>query len=306
MYSRVVLQVAPETVDTVIRGNASQTFSMTEALDTLATHFGNILALDSLVQMYLTRVVVTVFKVEPTAATLTWPLPGAPIYALNDSVTNCTRAPTVDAFECESHAGAAVVPSVEHIAFPSLRGVCAGVSTTEVNVIRYASDKLFGGATNVLPVVSSVLAVTVGCREGSIALGSNNPIEFSFPISPGAVNVSCQFWMEATSAWNASGCVTVNDGHESLQTCRCDHLTSFGVVSNFGTTESESQRSYEHELALTLILYIGAACSIVCLVAVVVLYAMFPKARNIDKRILQQLSVAYAAMLGMFLIATAK
>jgi hypothetical protein len=111
----------------------------------------------------------------------------------------------------------------------------------------------------------------------------------------------CVFWQYdqtedgeflPSGLWSSEGCRTVESTPLSL-VCECDHLTSFAIMTD---TSGQAHSS----LALEIITYIGVAISVPCLLAVLVIYGIYPDLRDLSGVILMHLCANLAVALLLF------
>ncbi|XP_042221220.1 adhesion G protein-coupled receptor L3-like isoform X4 [Homarus americanus] len=112
----------------------------------------------------------------------------------------------------------------------------------------------------------------------SASLGAGRHIELSEPVvltfamirTVNVTNPACVFWDYTTSSWSEEGCrvLRYNTTHT---VCECDHLTNFAVLMDVHATPL----AYPHQLALSIITYVGCVISIVCLLLATIVFHAF-------------------------------
>lgn len=115
-------------------------------------------------------------------------------------------------------------------------------------------------------------------RVLSASLGAGRHIELSEPVvltfamirTVNVTNPACVFWDYTTSSWSEEGCrvLRYNTSHT---VCECDHLTNFAVLMDVHATPL----AYPHQLALSIITYVGCVISIVCLLLATIIFHAF-------------------------------
>ncbi|XP_071523911.1 latrophilin Cirl-like isoform X2 [Panulirus ornatus] len=115
-------------------------------------------------------------------------------------------------------------------------------------------------------------------RVLSASLGAGRHIELSEPVvltftmlrTVNVTNPACVFWDYTTSSWSEEGCrvLRYNTSHT---VCECDHLTNFAVLMDVHATPL----AYPHQLALSIITYVGCVISIVCLLLATIVFHAF-------------------------------
>ncbi|KAK7023661.1 hypothetical protein SK128_023384 [Halocaridina rubra] len=115
-------------------------------------------------------------------------------------------------------------------------------------------------------------------RVLSASLGAGRHIELSEPVvltfamirTVNVTNPGCVFWDYTTSSWSEEGCrvLRYNTSHT---VCECDHLTNFAVLMDVHATPL----SYPHQLALSIITYVGCIISIICLLLATIVFHAF-------------------------------
>ncbi|EGD77908.1 hypothetical protein PTSG_09543 [Salpingoeca rosetta] len=110
-------------------------------------------------------------------------------------------------------------------------------------------------------------------------------VEFSLPVGYLDNNTAgervCSFWRVPrasgeSAGWSDVGCqpVSIKDG---FLTCRCNHLTNFAILANFGGGGSTSSTDKK---ALSFITYIGVGVSVFCMVLTVGVYLWYKRLRE--------------------------
>ncbi|XP_064087853.1 latrophilin Cirl-like isoform X4 [Macrobrachium nipponense] len=115
-------------------------------------------------------------------------------------------------------------------------------------------------------------------RVLSASLGAGRHIELSEPVvltfamirTVNVTNPACVFWDYTTSSWSEEGCrvLRYNTSHT---VCECEHLTNFAVLMDVHATPVP----YPHQLALSIITYVGCIISIVCLLLATIVFHAF-------------------------------
>ncbi|KAB7506979.1 Adhesion G protein-coupled receptor L3, partial [Armadillidium nasatum] len=115
-------------------------------------------------------------------------------------------------------------------------------------------------------------------RVISASLGAGRHIELSEPVfitftmirTENVSNAACVFWDFTTNSWSEEGCSVIlyNITHA---TCRCDHLTNFAVLMDVHA----SPISPQHQVALSVITYVGCVISIVGLLLATIVFHAF-------------------------------
>ncbi|XP_066913182.1 adhesion G-protein coupled receptor G2-like, partial [Clytia hemisphaerica] len=106
--------------------------------------------------------------------------------------------------------------------------------------------------------------------------------------------------------WSTKGCITIQpneiDDVTSVVNCQCNHLTNFAVLFTIdGVTTAEKVDS-GHELALTLISYIGCGISLACIMMTLLTLALFkPMRRHIPSKVLIGLCTSIGCLIIVFI-----
>ncbi|KAL7847400.1 hypothetical protein SRHO_G00223800 [Serrasalmus rhombeus] len=148
-------------------------------------------------------------------------------------------------------------------------------------------------------LVSGVLGCSVAnlsisdLRENvTIILRNTEPV-------PADSSVSCVFWKSnlnsGSGGWSSEGCTVLNrTANETV--CRCNHLTSFGVLLGHGTPS----------IILTFITHIGCGISATFLSLTLITYLVFEELRvDIPSKILIQFCLALLLLNLVFLLDSA-
>ncbi|XP_078513773.1 adhesion G-protein coupled receptor G2-like [Lissotriton helveticus] len=136
-------------------------------------------------------------------------------------------------------------------------------------------------------------------------LASDVTITLRTSIPPSEANFTkkCVFWdfnrNNGTGGWSSEGCaVAGSKGNETV--CKCNHLTSFGVLLDFSRNSTYSPLQV---LILTFITYIGCGLSAIFLAITLVTYIAFEKIRrDYPSQILIQLCAALLCLNLTFLL----
>lgn len=179
--------------------------------------------------------------------------------------------------------------------------------------VIYSKDQLFKNnisVTAVAEVMGKVLTATIlNARPGSyFDPGRYMTYTVFHPRANSTHDLSTRvpgWYDESTGTWDSSGCIIVDDLSTDISTtCRCEHLTSFAVLMDARRNDDGSAAPAEdHAVALSMITLIGCSASAICLLATVITYAIFPRARTFNKKILQHL--AFSLLVAMVLFVTA-
>eukprot|EP01137_Pigoraptor_chileana_P023503 Opistho-2@89865 len=89
----------------------------------------------------------------------------------------------------------------------------------------------------------------------------------------------CGFWNATALGWETSGCVMITRAG-ALVTCRCTHLTSFGVLFDTSIGGSSAIPSRD-EKALSYLTYIGCSLSIVGCALTIITFVALPRLRTV-------------------------
>nr|XP_033805806.1 adhesion G-protein coupled receptor G2 [Geotrypetes seraphini]XP_033805807.1 adhesion G-protein coupled receptor G2 [Geotrypetes seraphini] len=116
--------------------------------------------------------------------------------------------------------------------------------------------------------------------------------------------VHCVFWNFSADGgrgdWSSEGC-TVASSRIDQTVCKCNHLTSFGVLLDL--SRNSNSIPPEHVLILTFITYIGCGLSAIFLSVTLVTYIAFEKIRrDYPSKILIQLCAALLMLNLVFLV----
>ncbi|XP_056414733.1 adhesion G-protein coupled receptor G2 isoform X2 [Hyla sarda] len=115
--------------------------------------------------------------------------------------------------------------------------------------------------------------------------------------------VECVFWdfnkNSGSGGWSSYGCSVYNRTHNET-VCKCNHLTSFGILMNVSPNVSLNPKDL---LILTFITYIGCGLSAIFLSVTLVTYIAFEKIRrDYPSKILIQLCAALVCLNLTFLL----
>ncbi|XP_069802319.1 adhesion G-protein coupled receptor G2 [Dendropsophus ebraccatus] len=115
--------------------------------------------------------------------------------------------------------------------------------------------------------------------------------------------VECVFWdfnkNNGSGGWSSYGCSVANTSHNEI-VCKCNHLTSFGILMNVSPNDQLNSKDL---LVLTFITYIGCGLSAIFLSVTLVTYIAFEKIRrDYPSKILIQLCAALVCLNLTFLL----
>ncbi|XP_076048684.1 latrophilin Cirl-like isoform X2 [Oratosquilla oratoria] len=145
----------------------------------------------------------------------------------------------------------------------------------------------------------------INSRVVSASLGAGRHIELPEPVvltfkmilTVNVTNPACVFWDYTTNSWSEEGCrvLRYNTSHTI---CECDHLTNFAVLMDIHATPL----AYPHQLALSIITYVGCVISIVCLLLATIVFHAFRGLKSdrttIHKNLCVCLLIAECVFLG--------
>ena len=151
-------------------------------------------------------------------------------------------------------------------------------------------------------VGSEVLTVTMINEDTGRAIALNGEVVLRLALhETESTGEKCVFWDTVARDWDPTGCaqdaVATASSPAGLVVCRCNHTTSFAVLTSV-TGESLSALD---QLALEYITYIGVGVSVPCLAAVVLSYILFATLRTLARYIIMQLSLNLAVGLTLFI-----
>eukprot|EP01137_Pigoraptor_chileana_P027094 Opistho-2@9258 len=100
----------------------------------------------------------------------------------------------------------------------------------------------------------------------------------------------CGFWNATSISWESSGCALISRVNASI-TCRCNHLTSFGVLFDTSTGADNAIPAAD-EKALSILTYIGCSMSIVGCFLTILTFVAIPRLRTVPTILVMNLCVA--------------
>jgi len=163
---------------------------------------------------------------------------------------------------------------INHIAFIYFKNI-AHLLTTSSSSTNISGEEVKGN--------------TIVNTTGVISLSTNPKIPGTFeePVvitlqydeSQGGLQPSCVFWKisENGGLWSKEGC-NVHFTNATHTICHCYHLTSFSVLMQY--TPEPTPIVDTHELALSLITYIGISISLIALVLALMTFCSFAFLRS--------------------------
>lgn len=182
-----------------------------------------------------------------------------------------------------------------------------GMLTFPASYLQYQSAALFPASMiGTLPLNQIVMSIRYGnINNGTVSTFENNGrMQSNFNLGVNELNSSfdCSFWIAFNRSWEDSGCIEVVEAiNDGIVSCSCSHLTSFGVLlSDAGSSDLSSA----DDTTLSVITYIGVAISMICILATLILYTIFPAARTFPKKVLMHLLTMLLATLILFLISS--
>ncbi|XP_046853701.1 adhesion G-protein coupled receptor G2-like isoform X2 [Xenia sp. Carnegie-2017] len=147
------------------------------------------------------------------------------------------------------------------------------------------------GRLNSLVIAGSIKGLTIRNLE--------TPVEIALKeIEPGnTTSAKCSFWDFKLSNWSQEGCSFIRTLEDGRILCSCDHLTSFAMLMHIYPEKT-------HDLALSIVSYIGCALSLIRSILTIILVLMFRKLPNRERNhIVVNFCIALTLTLIVFLAA---
>uniref|UniRef100_A0A7M5XHC6 Uncharacterized protein n=2 Tax=Clytia hemisphaerica TaxID=252671 RepID=A0A7M5XHC6_9CNID len=196
------------------------------------------------------------------------------------------------------------------------------ISGKTIQLVYFKDSSLFttvstnGKKTSNSTVISGVFSLNVGDSE---RVELSEDLEYSVSLKKNTIDgneaknkgrYECVFWdfnaNDELGGWSTKGCITIQpneiDDVTSVVNCQCNHLTNFAVLFTIdGVTTAEKVDS-GHELALTLISYIGCGISLACIMMTLLTLALFkPMRRHIPSKVLIGLCTSIGCLIIVFI-----
>ncbi|KAK3727870.1 hypothetical protein QZH41_010595 [Actinostola sp. cb2023] len=155
-------------------------------------------------------------------------------------------------------------------------------------------------------IVTESSPVIAASLRGRQVVNLTQPVIIMFKLPPEMIeanNTKCVWWdfnaKAGRGGWSTAGCDLQEIVNDTI-ICECDHMTNFAaLVDVYGPS---SKPCGKHELALSLIAYIGCGLSILGLTLTILTYGFFAKLRKeIAAKILLHLCTALLCVLVVFL-----
>ncbi|XP_046853696.1 adhesion G-protein coupled receptor G6-like isoform X2 [Xenia sp. Carnegie-2017] len=147
------------------------------------------------------------------------------------------------------------------------------------------------GRLNSLVIAGSIKGLTIRNLE--------TPVEIALKeIEPGnTTSAKCSFWDFKLSNWSQEGCSFIRTLEDGRILCSCDHLTNFAMLMDIYPEKT-------HDLALSIVSYIGCALSLIGLILTIIVVLMLRELRNlVPNQILVNFCIALSLTLIVFLAA---
>ncbi|XP_065838360.1 adhesion G-protein coupled receptor G2-like isoform X2 [Oscarella lobularis] len=175
-----------------------------------------------------------------------------------------------------------------------------------LGIAIYQDDKLFprGQTSSAYQINSRVISASF---PGVTVQNLSNPVRITFEHRDEcAEEPQCVYWKKDETSldggkWSTDGCKTLWTENGQTQ-CACDHLTNFALLMNLNGPNRETCLSKPHQIALSLVSYIGCGLSLLGLLLLILTCIIFPKQlRKRPQRVLFNLSLALIGLLVVFL-----
>lgn len=182
-----------------------------------------------------------------------------------------------------------------------------------INFVVYAKDTLFpiiqrdraGIRTNKLKKVvqGKIFSLSIG---GKHHINLTEDIIYTMKTSTISKDqLKCVYWDYNANGelggWSSDGCRQLHSG-DNWTKCSCNHLTHFAVLFDLDVT-SVNQLDKDHELALTVITYIGCALSLTGIFLTLLTLLMFKfLRRNAPSKVLIGMCISLGCLMISFLI----
>lgn len=219
--------------------------------------------------------------------------------AMNSNYSYSTPAVSVLNARMSNYSGYSTAIAGDGIAIPSGLSLTSG---TSLSLVRYASSSSFDDILG-RSIASGVVGLTLSSVGDGVPLSA--PITFSFAVNSSNViarrQPTCAYFDFNQDKWDNVGCTL--DKAASTPTnlvCKCSHLTHFAILLD---TQDKSQSLGPIEsLSLHVITYVGCSLSILLMLAMIVIYLLYPDLRTVNKVMTMHLCFALIAAQLIFLI----
>ncbi|CAG0914465.1 unnamed protein product [Notodromas monacha] len=176
-----------------------------------------------------------------------------------------------------------------------------------IQFVGFANGLLFGSAakneTDAEARNARVISATI---RGHPVQNLTAPVKIIIPTPyprRSSATYRCVFWDEKDMKWSTEG---VNTSFATVAKVGCEstHLTSFSLLLDL-TPETESSLSPGHQMALTVIGFIGSTLSLISLIITIVTYSIFRTLRqDLAGKILLNLCVSLLVMNLSFVVSS--
>lgn len=140
------------------------------------------------------------------------------------------------------------------------------------------------------------------------------PVRYVLEVSEldGSMEAECVYWdyqaNNGAGGWKGDGCTLVKTGTgtgaSTSVTCECTHMTNFAVLTRVkpvgNTTNATGDADEAHELALSIITYVGVFISVPALLLLVLVFALSPSLHNTNRFITGNLAFSLGVSLLIF------
>ncbi|XP_046853691.1 adhesion G-protein coupled receptor G6-like isoform X2 [Xenia sp. Carnegie-2017] len=171
------------------------------------------------------------------------------------------------------------------------RAIFAFYKETKFFTTSIFQERSLFGRLNSLVIAGSIKGLTIRNLE--------TPVEIALKeIEPGnTTSAKCSFWDFKLSKWSQEGCSFIRTLEDGRILCSCDHLTNFAMLMDIYPEKT-------HDLALSIISYIGCALSLIGLILTIIVVLMLRELRNlVPNQILVNFCIALSLTLIVFLAA---
>ncbi|XP_056872975.1 adhesion G-protein coupled receptor G6 isoform X5 [Takifugu flavidus] len=177
-------------------------------------------------------------------------------------------------------------------------------SMSRINFMFFSSTNLFQSEQAGLPLISYVVASSVGNISIS-DLTEPVQIEIAHLSDQAVLSPVCVFWdfslSDGAGGWNGAGCRVSKESSSNRTICLCDHLTHFGILLD--VSGASTHFDPKNNKILTFITYIGCGISSIFSAATLLTYIAFEKLRrDYPSKILMNLSTSLLFLNMVFLL----